>query len=374
LGAAAAMALPALPQLTALAEPAAGEGTFSFPLLGDLHFDRLAHHDMEWLKREKANDTRQVENYSRITADIVPGLMTEIGALIAAATAPVPFVAHVGDFVEGLCGKAELARMQCEEAVACVRAAKFNRPFLITKGNHDVTGPGAAEAYQQVVLPFLRDPMLSDPSGASFAVEHQGALFAFFDSYDRKSLPWFEALLTQRRPDPAQGRLFVIIHQPVVPYTGRLWHVYERAQDAKDRQRLLDLLGRHRAIVINGHLHKYGLLARKTETGRFVQLSVSSVIGSKDFKPRQVLQGVDQYGPGLLNLEPDFSPTTADHRRDALKAEAPQIDHYEHADAPGYAMVNVTPQRVTADLYVGLGKRLWKTVDLTALLAAPARA
>src|SRR5690242_12301759 len=48
--------------------------SFSFPLLGDLHFDRLAHHDMEWLAKEHPGDVHQVQNYSRITAEVQPPL------------------------------------------------------------------------------------------------------------------------------------------------------------------------------------------------------------------------------------------------------------------------------------------------------------
>jgi hypothetical protein len=296
--------------------------------------------------------------------------------LIATSTLPVPFVVHVGDFVEGLCGSAELARKQCEETVAFFRAAKFARPFLITKGNHDVTGPGASEAYERVVLPlFMNEPIISDHAGACFAVRRPGSLIVFFDSYDKKSLAWLQQVLAKHRPDPANGWLFVVIHQPVVPYTGRLWHVYERAQgESKDRAQLLELLGRHRAIVLNGHLHKYGLISRRTEGGRFVQLSVSSVISSKDFQPKQLLEGLNHYGQDLIDLEPNFAPDTAARRAEFLKSELPHLDHFDHADAPGYAMVHVSPQRVTADIYVGLGTRPWRTVDLSALLAAaPAR-
>jgi len=344
--------------------------SFSFPLLGDIHFDRLSHHDMEWLKRDHPNDVRQVENYSRITTEVVPGLLQDIKQLITSATAPIPFIVHVGDFVEGLCGTNALAAKQCEETVAQFKSADFARPFLITKGNHDVTGPGATEAYQNVVLPyFINDPIVSDRSGACFAVQRPGSLFAFFDSYDKKSLAWLQQVLEKRRPDPTEGWLFVVIHQPVVPYTARLWHVYEHSKDeSKDRQQLLDLLARHRAIVLNGHLHKYGLLSRKTDAGRFVQLSVSSVISTKDFQPKQILEGLNHYGQDLLDLEPNFSPDTAVQRADYLKRELPQLDHFEHADAPGYAMVHVTPKKVTADLYVGLGKKAWKTVDLSSHL------
>src|SRR5947208_3120925 len=94
----AATAAVGLPQLGGLADVIAANAnapaaeSFSFPLLGDIHFDRLEHHDMEWLKRDHPNDVRQVENYSRITTDVVPGLVADVGHLITTAASPVPFV------------------------------------------------------------------------------------------------------------------------------------------------------------------------------------------------------------------------------------------------------------------------------------------
>ena len=39
--------------------------SFSFVLLGDLHFDRPEHHDMAWVRKDKPNDIRQIEGYCR---------------------------------------------------------------------------------------------------------------------------------------------------------------------------------------------------------------------------------------------------------------------------------------------------------------------
>lgn len=65
------------------------------------------------------------------------------------------------------------------------------------------------------------------------------------------SLAWFERLMAEKKP----RRLVFVIHMPVVPYNARSWWVVF-AQQPAERQRLLDLLGRRRAIVLCGHLHK----------------------------------------------------------------------------------------------------------------------
>ncbi|MCW3060640.1 MAG: Calcineurin-like phosphoesterase, partial [Capsulimonas sp.] len=46
------------------------------------------------------------------------------------------------------------------------------------------------------------------------------------------------------------------------------------------------------------------------------------------------------------------------------------IRHFDYADATGYSVVSVRGGKVSASLYNGLGRRLWKTVDLTGLLSA----
>src|ERR1051326_7154056 len=64
---------------------AAGDdvGDWAFPLLGDLHFDRLEHHDHEWLAKEHPGDVSQVQNYSRITREMTPPLFERVRESLA---------------------------------------------------------------------------------------------------------------------------------------------------------------------------------------------------------------------------------------------------------------------------------------------------
>jgi hypothetical protein len=360
----------------------ANNNDFSFVLLGDLHFDKLAHHDMDWVTREKPNDIRQIENYSRITSEIHPHLFAEISGVVADSTkrgVSMPFVLHAGDFLEGLCGTPALAKLQAEEAISFARDAKLGAPFLFCKGNHDITGPGANEAYNEVFLPFLgeqrrrttKNITQSNPQKAYFAFEHGEALFAFFDAYDNASLDWLETTLAATKA----RHIFVLIHPPVVPYGARsTWHLYSKPREATQRLRLLNLLGRHKAIVLGGHIHKYNLTSRRTTTGCFVQLAVNSVIPRPDQMPTNILEGVEKYTPDQISVEPKFSPTTEVERRVALSLEAPFIEHFEYADFSGYAVISVKGGRVEAQIYNGLGNRLWKARNLSALLSHEAKA
>jgi hypothetical protein len=356
----------------AFAAPDDGED-WAFPLLGDLHFDRLEHHDHEWLKREHPGDVSQVENYSRITREMTPKLLARASESLVALRREkfdVPFVLQLGDLLEGLCGTAELAQRHAREGLDFIRAANFSAPLVMTKGNHDITGPGAADVYRQILLPFLAEQNRAEINEASFTRRRGGTLIAFYDGYDKNSLAWFAQILANSQPK----RLIVAIHQPVVPYNARSsWHVYSSSRQAPERSRLLELLGRHRAIVLCGHLHKYSLLVRRTETisggqGKFVQLAISSVAANADGKPKDERSGLDQYTPDLVELEPKHAPETVNARRELLAAEKPFIEHFDYADTWGHATIATRGGKFSANIYRGLTAEPWKKIDFDALL------
>jgi hypothetical protein len=362
---AAAATIGAPSRLFGQTRPAGGAGggerpLYCFPLLGDIHYDRMAHHDMDWVRREKPGDERQINGYVATTEKYTPRLLAEVAAAVKSAAAPVPFVIQIGDLVEGLCGSFDLQSLQFRDAFGAIDEAALGVPLLITKGNHDITGPGAPESFDQVLLPWLSKQAKQDLSRANYTTRHGDDLFVFFDAY-KPDLDWLDGALK----DHGARRVFFVIHPPVVPYNARAnWHVFANENQESQRARLLELLGTHRAIVLSGHLHKYGLLTRQTDAGPFVQLAVSSVIRNDVEAPRDERGGVEQYTPDLLDLEPRFSPDTADRRRRLLAAEALHIRQFEYADVPGYAMVNVFADRVDVDLYTGVGQRHWKSRPL----------
>lgn len=354
---------------------AAGPEGFRFLLLGDIHFDHPEHHDMEWLQRTKPDDVRQVKEYTRQTREILPRLFATLRQVIREAgpesAPPFAFAMQVGDLVEGLCGNAKLALQQDEDALRFLRGEDLGVPFLFTKGNHDITGPDAPEAFKEVFHPFLREQAGRVRSGvelsrACYAVEHGGALFCFFDAYDKESLPWLEAELARR----TARHCFLVLHPPVVPYGARAtWHIYSNDREKATRERFLELLGKHNVLVLGGHIHKYSLLVRTTSAGgRFLQVGLSSVISDPDASPQHVLQGVESYTPDQVKVEPDFSPATEKQRRAVYPLEAPFVKAFEYADVPGYAVLMVAGSQVTARVYSGVSRKLWRTLELTKLI------
>jgi len=342
---------------------------WSFPLLGDLHFDRLDHHNHEWLAKEHPGDVAQVQNYSRVTRDLTPKLLARVRESLLQlyrAGTRVPFVLQLGDLLEGLCGDERRAAQHARAGIDFIRDAGFTAPFVMTKGNHDITGPGANEAYRQVLLPFMSKATGTNINEAAFARRQGGTLVCFYDAYDKNSLDWFAKTLEESHPK----RLIVAIHPPVVPYNARsTWHIYSSPKHAQQRIRLLELLGRHRAIVLCGHLHKYSLLVRRTEHGNFAQLAISSVAASSDGKPRDEKSGPSDYRPDLVDLEPNHSPETVAARREILAAERPFIEYFEYADTWGHATVQLRGGNVSTNTYCGFSQDPTKKADFTALLS-----
>jgi hypothetical protein len=353
------------------ARPDRGDA-FSFLLLGDLHFDRMEHHDLDWLKKFKPRDQSQIENYTRLTREVTPVLFATLRETLkelnADATTKPSFVLQVGDLVQGLCGSEELAARQNREAVEFLDQALPNTPFLFTKGNHDVTGEGAPAAFAKVFHPYLTRQVQSLQAGTEtiqsgrYTVEHGGALFCFFDAYDRESLAWLEAVLAKR----TARHCFVIIHPPVVPYGARsTWHLYAREDQRVQREKLLGLLGQNHAIVLGGHIHKFNVLERTTPGGgRFVQLAVSSIIKEPCPDPKDLLSGLAAYTGDQVKIEPRFSPETEAERRAVYDRERDHVKSFSYADLPGYAAIRVDGDLVSADIYTGTTRRLWRTVEL----------
>jgi len=332
---------------------------YGFAFLGDLHFDRLEHHDMAWVKTSHPGDIRQIENYSDITKRNSPALLKAVSnALENQKIAPFAII-QVGDFVEGLCGNYDLQVSQFNEAIAFVTPYAGSIPFLITKGNHDITGPGASRAYSDVIVPWLGAQVDAPIRGTSYTIKHANDLFVFFDAY-KPDLDWLEKVLIQ---NPAR-QVFFIVHEPVVPYNARAqWYVFSRDKERPQREKLISLLGEYHAIVLCGHLHRYSVVRRITENGFFVQLAMNSVVDRRagDVK---LLDGVDAYVPELVDLEPKFDAKTKDARRELLSAEKPFVSYFEMANTSGYGLITVSDKFIDVGVRLRSEQKTWRRLRI----------
>lgn len=331
---------------------------YGFVLLGDLHFDKYEHHDMEWVRKEKPNDIRQIDGYVASTRDHMPRLFEKIRGIIAKAPAPIAGIIQIGDFVEGLCGSYALQSLQNRDAIAFVESSKLGKPFLMTKGNHDITGPDADRAFDDVLLPWMAKQSGTSLSSANYTWTHGKDLYVFFDAY-RPDMDWLNRVASEAEQ---AAHVFFVLHPPVVPYNARSsWHIFSRESQQEQRKALLSWLGKYKAIVLSGHLHRYAHLTRKTEAGVFHQLALSSVVRSEQTRVENERSGLDAYSEELLELEPKFSPDSREERAMWLKLEKPSITSYDYAKFPGYATLWIYDDVVQADIYPGTSQTLFKS-------------
>lgn len=347
---------------TAGAQADKPERTYSFVYLGDMHFDKMVHHDFEWVKAEKPNDIRQIDEYVSITEEHTPGLLRRINSSIESSNGRIKMIVQGGDLTEGLCGSRELQETQFRDVRALIRYHIPATMFVMTKGNHDITGPGAREAFDNVMLPWMSNECGRQMSSASFHFMQGPDLFVFFDAYHNNDLDWLERTLRENK----HRHVFVVMHPPAVPYNARsTWHLFSKEREKETRERFLNILGANGAIVLTAHLHKYGVLTRKTSGGAFVQFSMNSVISSPNVSVRDHREGVEAFGGAMVELEPEFQPATEAERRKMLEDEKPHITSFEFADFPGYAVINVSDSGVVADIFVADSGKAWKSVSLT---------
>jgi len=338
---------------------------YSFVYLGDIHFDKRSHHDFEWVKANKPNDIRQIEDYVRITEKHTPGLLRRIQTVIESSDGRIKMIVQGGDLTEGLCGSRALQETQFKDALKCVRNYIPKTTFIAAKGNHDITGPGAREAFDNVMLPWLSNECKKQIDSASFYFMEGPDLFVFFDAYHNNNLDWLEKTLRLNR----HRHVFVVMHPPAVPYNARsTWHLFSREKEKDVRERFLNILGANKVILLTAHLHKYVVLARRASRGTFVQFSMNSVISSPKISVKNHLEGVKNYGGRLVELEPEFQPDTKEQRQKMLEDEKPYIAFFEYADFPGYAVINVSDTGINADIYTGDSGKVWKSVPLNSVL------
>ena len=82
---------------------------FHFSCLGDIHYDLLEDHDMEWLST-KPDDLRQVtKEYSVFTKNTWPEFSRIISGKVQKHQPSIKAVLQMGDLSEGLAGSPQKA-------------------------------------------------------------------------------------------------------------------------------------------------------------------------------------------------------------------------------------------------------------------------
>jgi hypothetical protein len=336
----------------------------SFIILGDIHYDKMENHDMEWLKT-KPDDVRQVKEYSQITEKYWTDFNSVLQHRVKTIKPKVRAIVQAGDISEGLAGTPEKAVQMANTVMNAVPGANATVPWIIAKGNHDVTGPGATEAFNSVYVPMIRKQTgNASINNASYSYRYDNVQITCIDPWE-KGFDMVEFLDQELSSSNAKFK-FVVIHEPVIPVTERCWHTLRRTPEK--REKLLETIAKNKAIVLCAHLHRYSVVSRSTPYGPIIQVMTTSVIRDKGYlSPDKV---ITEYGPSLAEQAPSWEPGTLEERKKILAEEAKYVTYYKQADLPGYSLIRIDGKKGTIilDYYASFGKEPYDTVNLTDLL------
>jgi 3',5'-cyclic AMP phosphodiesterase CpdA len=337
----------------------------SLIVLGDVHYDLLQDHDMAWLST-KPGDLRQVtEEYTKYTAENWTDFTTILKNRIKSNDSPVKALIQLGDLSEGLAGTEKLARQMASNTMKAIEALQMPVPWIIAKGNHDITGPGAVKAFQEFYIPmFQKQTKNPEINSANYSYKSGNVLISCIDPWDKETD--MIAFLERELSTSNAKFKFIAIHEPVIPVTERCWHTLRN--DNEKREKLLKVIAKNKAIVLCGHLHRYSVVRRNTQYGPIVQVMVNSVIRDRNYqKPTKV---ITEYGPSLAENVPDWQPESLETRKALLSEEAKYVSYYKQTDLPGYAIINIDEKKgsVMLEYYAGFAEKPYDRVDLTQLL------
>lgn len=337
----------------------------SFLILGDLHYDLIDDHDMDWLGT-KPDDLRQVtKEYTVYTKNNWTDFMGILKHKAQTVSPPLKAVIQLGDLSEGLAGSEQKAAQMASNAMKAIDAVNIPVPWIIAKGNHDVTGPGAVEAFQEFYVPMIRKQTGNQEiKNASYSYTTGDVQFTCIDPWDKNTnmVTFLEKELSASK---AKFK-FVVIHEPVIPVTERCWHTQRR--NPEQREKLLEVIARNKAIVLSAHLHRYSVVRRNTPFGPIVQVMAISVIKDRNYlKPTRV---ITEYGPSLAANMPDWQPETLEARKAILTEEAKYVTFFKQTDLPGYAIIKTDGKKGTVQLeyYAAFGKEPYDKINLTKLM------
>ncbi len=163
----------------------------SILILGDIHFDKIELHDMPWLK-SKPGDYRQVtEEYTVFTKNSFNMLMDEVLYQTKVYKPDIKAIIQLGDLQEGLAGTPELALKMTIDSRDALRSNEFSVPWVLIKGNHDITGPGANEAFQEIMLPFIKDELDIPVANTSYSYDVGNIKVIVLDCYKQDEILTF---------------------------------------------------------------------------------------------------------------------------------------------------------------------------------------
>lgn len=348
------------------------DSSMSFVLLSDLHHCDTKFYDLDAMLQEKPGDHTQItKTYAPVTEGNWDDFFDSIRDHMESCTPAVKGIVQLGDLSEGLANVAGYADAMAKNVVNEIKDLKFDVPWIFTKGNHDITGVGehkaeAVAAYTKYYTPFVSEQGCEYVEDGNCIFRNGEVLFVVLDVYNKKT-DQIEFVKKHLEESDAKYK-FVCMHEPAIPTTERCWH-YLRTKPEAEREAFLEILGKNKAIVLCGHLHRYSVLRRNTGSGPVIQIMVNSATSLKRQSKPSYSFGTSDYGAALADWKPTYKPETIDQRREALTKEAEYVDFYKMNNLAGYAILSIDTkkEKVILKYYAAFEEEPYDVVDITEL-------
>jgi len=342
--------------------------TTSFILLGDTHYDKMENHDFQWLSANNAGDLSQIEGYTANTVTNWDDFMKHLSNVVKTNPTPIKALLQMGDISEGLAGDSKADQM-AKSVMEAIDKSGIGVPWIIAKGNHDVTSGDAAKlAFMNNYIPMIRKQTGNNSiNSANYSYKVGNIEFFVCDYYERSSVDPILWLDAAAKASTATYK-FAIFHQPVIPVTERCWHMYNTPADDANRQRLLQVMATNKLIALVGHLHRYSVVRRTTQWGPIVQIMTTSVMSNRNDVSTSSI--ITAYGPSIAANLPTYEPTTLEARKAMLAAEQPFVTYYKQCTLHGYGILSIdeATSKIELKYYGGFSCVPFDTVDISALM------
>ncbi len=334
--------------------------TYSVTLLGDVHYDHTKFHDMSKMKHLGIPQDKYVYNKDGYFSWRNHSLWTEInmggsvekntplnmkmwkkympalldGAAAEAKKSNARFTVQLGDLIHGDCYDLELNKENLRQAVKQL-TSRFDKVFMVS-GNHDGRGPGAAQAWDEVINTYLDGTVKNlQRKNTNYCFTVGKDLYFFYDLMN-PDVDFFEKSL---KANPDSRYTFFISHVPLLPTSKRA----VRSILTDDIYRLFNLLEKRNAIILSGHTHKVSVVryANPANGRRIDQLILNSTVRSpkKQLKFKLQVENPNAGFPAKAKKEKELWNKLYDGKITTLL----------HTDGTGYAILRVSDEGVFVD-------------------------
>ena len=315
-------------------------------VLGDIHFEGPQYHGIPGMTYR----TKFSEKYHRMWKKEMPELFTASAEML---DENVPFVAQLGDFIQGYLALKEQRAKMLDDAFKTVKQYYPNHKLLSIPGNHDnqCHGPKTVvkslkdyQTYAEVFTPHIARELGREIKN-NYVIRHGKDLYIFYDSYIKPddSIKFLQELFKKY---PKNRYVFLLTHLPLLPACtaspGWVLPYYRK---------VAEILFEHNAIVLSAHTHIPSVIKVSNGKGGRITQMIASSIGyawntGKPFEIRH--KGLDET---LKHVLPKRLVKPL-HKYPIAFLKSLEIESYElYNNATGFVYLKVSDKGVFAEFY-----------------------